>query len=447
MDGLTIIDWGIWLVYFVLIGLILFFYSLSKEESYSRYFLTGFAIKVFGGVAFVLIYMYYYGFGDTFLYYEGANTMADLAIDRPAVYMDLLFSGSHNLDGELADYAGKITFSRTYEEWFMVKLLSPLSLLSFKSYLVLTLLLSFISFWGSWKLFKVFADILPSRKMLGFIAAFLIPSVVFWGGGVLKDTITLACINYIIYITYFSFFKGRFSVFSLLKISLAALIILNLKAYIIIAFVPGIVFGLYLHFKKKIQILLLRLLVGPLLLITFSAGAIYLLQNVFLTSEKYDAEMLDDRVKGFHSWHTDVGGSSYDLGDIEYTATGVVRKIPAALNVTFFRPYMWEAGNPVVLISALESLAFLLLFVYAILLNWRSFFSNLSKQPFLYGLLLYSLVFGFAVGFTSYNFGALMRYKIPIYSIVVFIMMYMIVTARAKAKSNDKTVLSPQTSY
>lgn len=38
---------------------------------------------------------------------------------------------------------------------------------------------------------------------------------------------------------------------------------------------------------------------------------------------------------------------------------------------------------------------------------------------------IYCLIFGFVVGFTSYNFGALGRYKIPIYSLFIFILLYL----------------------
>ena len=49
----------------------------------------------------------------------------------------------------------------------------------------------------------------------------------------------------------------------------------------------------------------------------------------------------------------------------------------------------------------------------------------IREKPILYTFLVYSLIFGFVVGFTSYNFGALGRYKIPVYSIFAFILIYL----------------------
>jgi hypothetical protein len=37
------------------------------------------------------------------------------------------------------------------------------------------------------------------------------------------------------------------------------------------------------------------------------------------------------------------GGSFYTLGDIEYSALGLLKIIPKAVNVSLFRPYLWEA--------------------------------------------------------------------------------------------------------
>ncbi|MBN4073019.1 hypothetical protein JYT74_03150, partial [Crocinitomix catalasitica] len=428
------------------ITLILYFYKSSREDQkLYKYYLPAFYLKIVGGVAFALIYIYYYGFGDTFLYHRGAMVLSDVLANDPGTYLSLLLSEGRNFAPDLRQYAEQIQYSGTYEEWFMVKILSPIEFISFKSYLVVTLFTSILSFWGAWKLFRVFADILKTRIFLAFFAAFLIPSVVFWGGGVLKDTVTLATLNYIIYVLYFSFFKKNFSFVALAKIVVAAYVIIGLKAYIFIALIPGLVFAFYLQFRKSIDSIVIRIIVGPILFAGLTIGAFMFLQNVATQSEKYDVEKLESRVVGFHTWHRDVGGSTYDLGEIEYTTGGVASKIPAGLNVTFFRPYVWEAGNPVVFISSLESLSFLLLFLYVLYKTNLTFFKRLSTEPILYGLFFYCLIFGFAIGFTSYNFGALIRYKIPIFALSVFILFYIIDTT--KVKSTDKKQLSQKPSY
>jgi hypothetical protein len=85
---------------------------------------------------------------------------------------------------------------------------------------------------------------------------------------------------------------------------------------------------------------------------------------------------------------------------------------PDAIVVSLFRPYLWEVNNPLMLLSALESLALLLLVVYLIFKgNVRLFRAFWEPNIFFY--LLFALTFAFAVGVSTYNFGTLVRYKIP----------------------------------
>lgn len=426
MGGISVAELGIWLVYISLLVVLLVVFRVSKQESHYRFFLPAFILKVFGGLGFAIIYIYYYKFGDTFLYHRGASILADTLVDSPGDYFRLLASSNANLPVDLSSFSTSISYSRGAEEWFMVKLLSPISLFSFGSYLVTTLFMSTISFFGGWKLFLVFRDLLPKREWLAFAAAFLIPSALFWGGGIMKDTFTLTGINLVIYGLYFTVFKGKVHMGKYALVAVSAFIVFYLKGYVIIAFIPGLLFGINALVKNAARNQLLRQFLGAVFL-AITVAIIYLgPQYLGSTSSKYTASALEGRVKGFHTWHTDVGGATYNLGEVEYTAFGVIQKIPSALNVTFFRPYLWESANPVVLLAAVESTLLLLLFLYILVkLRWR-IFSHIREKPILITLIIYCLIFGFVVGFTSYNFGALGRYKIPIYSVFVFLLLYLL---------------------
>jgi hypothetical protein len=419
------IDWGIWMVYFMIAFLLMTFYKWSRTETYYRYFIIGFAIKAFGGVAYAYVFNYYYTFGDTFVYNKGAVLLAQTLLDDPSTYLRLLVSENGNLPPELYMFSERISYSRTAEEWFMVKLLSPITLIAFQSYLVTTLLMSMISFWGGWKLFLVLRDLLPQKENLAFLAVFLVPSSLFWGSGIMKDTFTLAGINYIIYCLYFSVFKRQFSLPKYFGALFVGYIVFALKGYIVLAFIPGFLFGINELIKVNITNVMIRRGLGMMLLLV-TGIIIYIGPQILReASAKYTVESIESRVRGFHSWHTDVGGSSYSLGEIEYTIPGVVRKVPAGLNVTLFRPYLWEVRNPAVLIGALESTFMIFLTLLVFYKLGFKFMRYIRQQPMMYALLVYCLIFGFVVGFTSYNFGALGRYKIPMISIFVFILLYL----------------------
>lgn len=441
MGSITWIDVSLFTVFLTLIVLLFMAYEYNVADRIRKYFIPGFLIKVVGGVFFAIIYVYYYKFGDTFLYYRGARVLGLLLIESPLDYFSLIFAGSDALPKELATYTMQIDYSKTPEEWFMVKLLSPLSILAYHSYLTLTLFMSTLAFFGSWKLFRVFDDMLPSRTILSFGAVFLIPSVVFWSSGIMKDTLTFVGFCFLLNILYFNFLKGEFSFLKIMIALFWAFIIFKLKAYILIAFLPTIFFIVYYKYVDNIRSSFIKFLVRPVLFLSIATLIILSLRNLTVMSEKYDVDRLKGSVQGFHSWHTTQGGSVYNLGEVELTPLGLISKIPAALNVTFFRPYFWEYASPVILMSAAESFTIFCLFLLVI---WKSGFRPfhfIRSNSLLKALLFFIVIFGFAVGFTTYNFGALARYKIPIMPCFVFTLLF--IYAKIKAKGNHSAIESP----
>lgn len=417
--------------------LLLMVYRNTKSEEYYRFFLAGFGVKVLGGLGFAMIYVYYYGFGDTFAYFNGSSVMADLLVDNPNDYFRLLFSGAGSFAGDLKVHTSQIVYATGPEEWFMIKLLSPITFICFKSYLVITLFTSLFSFYGAWKLFLVFRKILPNKEFLCFVAAFLIPSTMFWGGGIMKDTFTLGSMNLLIYFTYQMLFEKKWSLKYIFSAVLCIVIIYMLKAYIFLCFIPAVLFGINALMKVRFDNAIIRRLMN-LFVITTSVVVVLAVSNfVGENSSKYSVEGLEGRVKGFHTWHTSQGGSAYDLGVTDYTPLGVLSKIPASLNVTFFRPYIWEARNPVVFIAAIESLVFLGLILFSFYKQRLRVFSKFVSHPMIIIFLVYCLIFGFVVGFTSYNFGALGRYKIPIFALFAFLVFY--VSVKGNPKIEDRT--------
>ena len=81
--------------------------------------------------------------------------------------------------------------------------------------------------------------------------------------------------------------------------------------------------------------------------------------------------------------------------------------------MTFFRPFIWEVRNASTLLGALEGVI-LTIFAIWLLLKYRlALFRLIYRNKDILFLLLFSLIFGVVVGISSYNFGALSRYKMP----------------------------------
>ena len=107
-------------------------------------------------------------------------------------------------------------------------------------------------------------------------------------------------------------------------------------------------------------------------------------------------------------------GSAYSLGDFSPTINGMLSKFPLAVNVTLFRPYFWESKKIIVALSALEAILFLFLTLKILIsVGPAKTWKTISNDPTIQFCLVFSIIFAFAVGISSYNFGSLSRYKIP----------------------------------
>ena len=121
----------------------------------------------------------------------------------------------------------------------VLRLVNPLLLLTFSSYLLTTVLLDWIAYAGIWKLFLVFTDHYPNRKNLFALAILFFPSVIFWGSGILKDTITLSCTGWVVYCIHKIFVQKKKTIGLYIPLFLNLFIIFFIKPYVIFALLPG----------------------------------------------------------------------------------------------------------------------------------------------------------------------------------------------------------------
>ncbi len=414
------------IIFIVIIIIFANFYKNSKIEKHPeyKYFTYGLITKIIGTIALAFVYVFYYGGGDTQNYFIGAKILSNSFFTEPLSYFRLLILDNYEIPPDLIHITHKISYARAPEEWFMVRITSIINLLSFNRYLISSITTSLIAFYGGWKMFKSFLYFFPKYHKEAFISVFLLPSVMFWSSGILKDTITFAALGIFFFQFINIFIKNKFNIFSIIIVIISAYIIYKLKAYIILGFMPGLFIALFLNFKGRISNTLIRQMLAPLLFFMIVLIGYVLIINMLNDNNKYKVETLESRVEGFHSWHTTQGGSSYNLGEVEYTAIGIVSKVPASLNVTFFRPYLWEVRNITSLMGALESFVLFVLFIIVLWRNRQKLITQSFKNSFLALSFVYSIVFGFAVGFTSYNFGALARYKVPVMPFFVFLLLY-----------------------
>ena len=107
------------------------------------------------------------------------------------------------------------------------------------TYLPTAVIFAAISFIGVWKLYVVFTKLYPRLTKQMAFAFLFIPSVVFWGSGFMKDTITLSCIGWVTHFFYIIFYENKKIVPNSIFALIFLYIIYIIKSYIVMAFLPA----------------------------------------------------------------------------------------------------------------------------------------------------------------------------------------------------------------
>ena len=161
---------------------------IDSEPCY-RYFTIGLMLKLFAGIAFALIYTYHYGETDTHYYYWGTQSLERLAHKDFGAFA-MIMAGGHTPELYSAfDWTtGWPTYWRDPNSFAVCRFSVPLYLLGLKTYLGNVLVLNVFLFVGIWKFYKLMLKLFPNNDRNFAIALLFVPSVVFWGSSLLKDS-------------------------------------------------------------------------------------------------------------------------------------------------------------------------------------------------------------------------------------------------------------------
>lgn len=382
-----------------------------------KYFFPALTLRIFSALALGFLYQFYYSGGDTFNYHtHGSRHIWEAFMDSPVLGWRLLTSSGEYGQGTYA-YASQIPFYTDPSSFFVIRIASILDLLTFSSYSATAVLFAVMSFCGGWALFTTFYRHSPEIHRWVALATLFIPSVIFWGSGILKDTLTLAAVGILTYCADKIFIQRKYSLAQAILLVLSVMMIYAVKKYILLCFLPALLLWIYAHKLAQIRSIVVKILILPLIAAILVGSAYYAIYLIGKDDARYSLDRIAITAQitaydiGFYTGKD--AGSSYSLGQLDGTFIGMISKAPQAINVTLFRPYLWEVRNPLMLLSAIESLFFFFLTIY-ILYQSRRGFLVLFRNPTVIFCLVFSITFAFAVGVSTFNFGTLARYKIPL---------------------------------
>jgi len=383
--------------------------SISK-----KYFISGLTARIIGALALGMVYQFYYGGGDTYNYHTiGSRVLWNAIIDSPYIGLNLLF---HNTVEGSYSYWPHIYFYKDPASFTIVQIATVFDLITFSSYSATALLFSILGFIGSWLMFLVFYDMYPHLHKRIAIAVFFIPSVVYWGSGLLKDTITFFCVGAIFYTSYHLFVKGKITLGKVVLLLVGIFLLYRIKIYILLSFVPSVMLWVFFENLSKIKNKIARVFAAPLVIVIAGSLATYTAIRAGEDNPRYSINKVAETAKITGEdilYQSGRGaGSGYSLGKLDGTFGSMVKLAPQAVVVTLFRPFLWEVRNVLMVISAFEAFGFLC-FLLVILLRSNFFFLKALSNSTVIFCLGFSLIFSFAVGVSTFNFGTLVRYKIP----------------------------------
>ena len=382
-----------------------------------KYFLPALGIKIIGAISLGLIYQFYYGGGDTFNYFRDTVPIWDAFLENPLIALKIIFSNDLT-DPETFAYTQRIYFIVDDHSFPVVQFAGFLSLFTFHTYTLVAIFFALFCFSGMWALYKALFDLYPKLHRQFAIAVFFIPSVFFWGSGLMKDTITLGALGWLFHSIYFAIIKRKKIIINLLILFFSIVIIEKIKVYILLSFLPPVFLWIFLQYRAKIKSALLRFISMPLILALAIPASYLAVTKITEENKKYKFENIAFSTRESAEWLLYVSnsqnGSSYSLGEFDGSIGNMLSKFPKAVFVTLYQPFLWQTRNPVMLLSAIEAFVFLLMTLRII---WEIKFLRLikliQKHPIVIFCLLFTLIFSFGVGVASYNFGTLVRYKIP----------------------------------
>jgi len=404
----------------ILFGAITFIVILLTYSSYSvlryglkmsRVVLVALLIKLITTILFVYLTKYVLG-GDSLMYYTGASQIASADL---GVICEYFFTLNPS---ELSNHAWSILQGSPVNYFVSIgnNLVGEIGaffiLLFFDSYTSVSFMFALLGFVGTFKFYKVGISLYPSAKRFLALMLLFLPSLLYWSNGIMKDSVCLFFLGIATEAVYTIYILNKLRLQRILALLVSIYFLFYIKVYIAIVFIACLIIVLGKRYYFNIRNKLLRRLALPIFLIVIALGLYFsnaLIANQF---QRFSSDQILETIK----YHQDVtyGASTYSLGNFDGSFVSLFLLLPFALFTSLFRPFLWEVHNIFMLFLSVENLA--LMFVTIITVIKCGLLRSI-KTIFNDDILIYSLtfviIFGGLVGLSTYNFGNLARYRLP----------------------------------
>ncbi len=393
---------------------ILFYLIIRKSkffsfEKFARLPAALFILKCTSGILLGLLYTYYYTNhqdADSFKFFTDSKIMFDALYTHPWDFFRMLTGidgKSNNLLHYYMEMNSWLNKNTLYNDnRTIVRLNTFFRFFSFGYYNVHVVFINFISFTGLFCLYKTFIQHCTDKKLELLLLSFLLPSVMFWGSGLLKDGLLIAGFGLFIY-CYSQLLKHGFTYKRLLLLLIGFIILILTKVYVFVIILPGLFAWLLTRNSTILKTVMTFILVY--LLYLFVGFSLYRLNDNYNMA----AEI-------FYKQHNFIEIGEYHAASMikpivfECSGTSILQNSPKAFFNTLFRPFFMDVhGNPMILLSALENL---LLVIMMLLVVFTFKPCRKNEIQFVMFNVFFILLLFILIGLITPILGAMVRYRI-----------------------------------
>ena len=363
---------------------------------------------------YVLILLYVLYILKQFSVYTKINQKIGIfSLVMGLVHFIITFASYGFILGSVADAKHYYSESISITDWGLSYLSNGTSFIVFLNYMLVQwlqlsflgcfLVFSFISYLGCLKLFDVIIDLTDRKYNVSYLLLLLIGTH-FWTVSLGKDALMFYAMCCLCYNIYFDKPRSRY----ILPLMLIGFIRLHVLIFVLVG--GGVS---YVFTNKKIKTQTKFVFAGLVL------GVLLFLIPFFL-KEIAVTNISDIEGKLQSSMNANVeGGAGIDLKD-----SNLVVKWFSYM----FRPFVFEARNPMFLVSALENLVWL--YIFFIIIRGL-FFDKIKTNYILWSYIGIILACTLPLAYTLANFGISMRQKIMIFPF--FLILFFIVKKSRKS--------------
>ncbi len=403
------------LFYFCLFNFVIYRFPIFQLNRFKPWIsIALFNLKFLTGIFIWLIYTFYYTDvqnNDIHKFYNDALILRQSASEDPGAFAKLMIGRedetTSKFTAQMKNWERNFDEAPVNENKTIIRLNALLLFLSFKTYFVHILFMCFFSLFGWVLLTNAVFDFVNTKAVLLALPVLLLPSVLFWTSGIMKEPLLVLGLGIFVY--GMLRLRGWKSCGWMIA---GGLLILSAKFYVLICLLPAAVsFLIYRQANGLVPLAIKYAIVcGVFLLIVFN------IQHV--APGIHPSQMLVNKQRNsiqealyFNA------GSRIEIPAIAANATSILKNIPQAIWNCLMRPYPWEGKNMMMLASAIENI-FILFLLLACL--WLTNWSDIRHLHLLFFLLAFSLSYFAVIGICTPVLGNLVRYKAPLLPVFLF---------------------------